>query len=685
MSILCTRNITFGYILLSMRYLIFSLVLALVYSCVPPTEQNDLDISVDLQQENQKAILDAKDQRDAKTLMSFLDSKSATERFLASEAGSSVINDSLAQKLSSLLVNDASEDVRLMAAYAIGQQQNPSYLDILISAFTQQDTSRYNSPVRGAILEAIGKCGDQKTLELISSVKTYKNTDDHLILGQARSIYRFGRRGIFSDVGTKVMIDRILDEATPESTRVMAAQYLNRNSDLEISDAQFRLGVQLSKEKSPAVRMALASTLTRLGNIEMLPSLLSMVQHDTDYRVQCNILRQLQSYDYTAFRDTVVNLLATDNHHVFNLTTDLLKNTAVRTDAQYYTDRAELEVDLYKKAKIYAIALNSMPTGYINTRRSISSKLTEGLTVATADVDKVEYLKALSLDPLNIGVLIDQGLSSNSNLVRTKSIESIPTLLTNERTRTVFRSPSAFAGFREALVVKLGELIGEGDSGTIAAISTLLRNEECGFKDVVGLNLKLRSAMRQLKIPEEYEAKKECLETLGYLEDTTYYLEPLSFNHPIDWEAIAEINDSSKAYIITTAGQIEVQLFKTHATGSVANFVSLAASNYYDAKTIHRVVPNFVIQGGCSRGDGYGGLDYSIRSELGPKYYDDDGYIGMASAGLDTEGTQWFITHSPTPHLDGSYTIFGKVTSGMDVVHSIKEGDLIQDVRILKY
>ena len=123
----------------------------------------------------------------------------------------------------------------------------------------------------------------------------------------------------------------------------------------------------------------------------------------------------------------------------------------------------------------------------------------------------------------------------------------------------------------------------------------------------------------------------------------------------------------------------------SHAPGSVSNFVALSESNYYKGKYFHRVVPNFVVQSGCSRGDGYGGLDYTIRTELGPKYYDSPGYIGMASAGSDTEGTQWFITHSATPHLDGRYTIFGKVMEGMEVVHSIEVGDVIQDVRIMKY
>ena len=87
------------------------------------------------------------------------------------------------------------------------------------------------------------------------------------------------------------------------------------------------------------------------------------------------------------------------------------------------------------------------------------------------------------------------------------------------------------------------------------------------------------------------------------------------------------------------------------------------------------------MQGGCYRGDGWGSENYSIRSEFGLRKYK-TGSVGMASAGKDTEGTQWFITHSPTPHLDGGYTIFAEVIEGMDVVHQIEIGDKIIDIEI---
>ena len=126
-----------------------------------------------------------------------------------------------------------------------------------------------------------------------------------------------------------------------------------------------------------------------------------------------------------------------------------------------------------------------------------------------------------------------------------------------------------------------------------------------------------------------------------------------------------------------------LDLYTATAPGTVANFVQLAREKFYHGKRFHRVVPNFVVQDGCPRGDGYGSLDYTIRSELGPKYYDHEGVVGMASAGNDTECTQWFITHCPTPHLDGNYTIFGKVRSGMRVIHELQIGDEVREVNVI--
>lgn len=136
-----------------------------------------------------------------------------------------------------------------------------------------------------------------------------------------------------------------------------------------------------------------------------------------------------------------------------------------------------------------------------------------------------------------------------------------------------------------------------------------------------------------------------------------------------------------RALIVCEHGEIELELFGDDAIQTVANFINLAQVGFYNGLTFHRVVPNFVVQGGDPRGDGWGDAGYFIRSEFNRHRYD-AGYVGIAHDGKDTGGSQFFITLSPQHHLDGRYTIFGRVTRGMDVVLKIDQGDTFE-VRIL--
>ena len=136
---------------------------------------------------------------------------------------------------------------------------------------------------------------------------------------------------------------------------------------------------------------------------------------------------------------------------------------------------------------------------------------------------------------------------------------------------------------------------------------------------------------------------------------------------------------SINATIYTVRGPIRLELFGTDAPITVWNFLSLARSGYYRNTRFHRVVPNFVAQDGDPRDDGNGGPGYSIRDEMNRHRYE-RGAVGMALSGPDTGGSQYFITHSPQPHLDGHYTVFGRVVRGFDVLDKIVQGDQITKV-----
>jgi cyclophilin family peptidyl-prolyl cis-trans isomerase/HEAT repeat protein len=138
---------------------------------------------------------------------------------------------------------------------------------------------------------------------------------------------------------------------------------------------------------------------------------------------------------------------------------------------------------------------------------------------------------------------------------------------------------------------------------------------------------------------------------------------------------------SPRAILHTRRGRIELLLDVVETPLTTQSFVDLARRGFYDGLTFHRVEPNFVVQGGCPRGDGNGGPGYALRCEIGERPYG-RGAVGMALSGKDTGGSQFFITHSAQPHLDGAYTLFGRVTSGMEVVDQIRPGDVIEHVEI---
>ncbi len=140
-----------------------------------------------------------------------------------------------------------------------------------------------------------------------------------------------------------------------------------------------------------------------------------------------------------------------------------------------------------------------------------------------------------------------------------------------------------------------------------------------------------------------------------------------------------------KAIIETEKGKIVLELFEKDAPKTVENFEKLIKKGFYDGLTFHRVIPDFVIQGGCPKGDGTGGPGYTIKCETkGNPRKHGTGALSMAHAGKNTGGSQFFITHSPQPHLDGVHTVFGQVIEGMDVVNKIKANDMMKKVTIVE-
>tara|TARA_R100000152_G_C6717753_1_gene144214 strand:- start:24 stop:458 length:435 start_codon:yes stop_codon:yes gene_type:complete len=143
----------------------------------------------------------------------------------------------------------------------------------------------------------------------------------------------------------------------------------------------------------------------------------------------------------------------------------------------------------------------------------------------------------------------------------------------------------------------------------------------------------------------------------------------------------------SKAEIVTNKGTLKIEFYDDATPNTVKNFHDLAKKGFYDGLTFHRVIPDFVVQGGCPDGTGAGGPGYSIKCETdGEKQFHDRGVLSMAHAGKNTGGSQFFICHSRqnTQHLDGKHTAFGKVYEGLDIIDDIRQGDVMEKVTIIE-
>jgi cyclophilin family peptidyl-prolyl cis-trans isomerase/HEAT repeat protein len=255
------------------------------------------------------------------------------------------------------------------------------------------------------------------------------------------------------------------------------------------------------------------------------------------------------------------------------------------------------------------------------------------------------------------------------------------------------RLNSEDVGVRTAAATNIGEI--RPDGGAEALIKAYERGEVDLVFDTRAAALESLSkygsaaalpTLRAALTDKDWAVRVKTAELLKALDptiETANAIRPAPSARAANYEDSALVNPtvSPHVYIETEKGTIEVELDVLDAPLTSDNFIALVRKGYFDGLTLHRVVPNFVIQGGDPRGDGDGGPGYTVRDELNQEPYL-RGVLGMALAWRDTGGSQFFITHSPQPHLDARYTVFGHVVAGMDVVDRMTQWDVMKRVRV---
>ncbi|MFN8254691.1 MAG: peptidylprolyl isomerase [Bacteroidales bacterium] len=619
-------------------------------------------------------IIEYQCKREANKIIEYFTDSEPIVRETAVLAMASVQNTEAVVPLLKVLANDQSAKVRMAAAFALGQTGDSTAVKKMMECFKSENSTL----VKSGILENIGKCGNDS--DLVFLVELVKNKPDSMVLnGALLGIARFSLRNIFSESALTTLIE-ILNSDCSEKTKYFASIPFVR---LNISVPQkyftvFDNSIKIAQD--PSLKMNLVAALSKINTDKAFELAKEIFENDLDYRIRINALKASANYGYEKSKSLIFSALNDTMTNVAIQASELIIKYGDSKDSQQYANLALNSNNWRVRANLYTAALK-----FSKEKQVISEKVKKAFVATENIYEKASLIKALSFDIANYTFINQQFLLENSKVVKTYALEAIASIArdsnfnklnTNQKKRGKKELEAEFAEiFKNAIL--------SGDAAQVGIASEILRDTSFRFRQIYKNTYFLTQALEKCKLPAEIETYRELQKTISYFNGTK---EPEALKLETikpDWQMITGINPNQKVEVVTTKGNFILELFVNEAPMSVSNFLKLISDSFYENIPIHRTVPNFVIQHGCPRGDGWGGPDYVINSEFSMNYFH-EGSLGMASAGKDTESSQWFITNSPTPHLDGRYTNFGKVLAGMEVVHQLEMGDIVKSIIILE-
>ncbi len=622
-----------------------------------------------------RRIATAQDERRPAGLLPFLTDKNATYRAAAAEALASVQDKKAVPALLPLL-RDAHAAVRRAAAYALGQTGDSTAVPALTQRLAQPEAS---APARRATYEALGRCVTKQSISTLWSIKL-PGPDSAAAPGLAWALYRASLRGLATPEVVRHAVALLAQPgAQLAPARAGASAALTRMRGQDSTLARVALPVLLkmvASDPSYFVRENCASALGRVARPAAYAALLSAAQGDTDHRVRIAALRALplgESQSLVMAMKAGQRTLAQESvagaEWLLKLPTDtsrlILNLLPEARHARHWRARALLLQGALRHA---AAARRAVVADTIHARYEHTPN----------QYEKAALLTALSEDPAQFDFLAKEAaLTTGPAIVPGTALAALVSL----------REKKSFPAARQAdFTAALRRALASGDVAQLATAAEALANPAVVPAPQPDDLAALRQAQAKLTLPHEIEAWLGLQQALDKLEKkpapTPAPVGPAS-QHPIDWALVQTIPVGQHVRMTTSKGLIVLELKIVEAPGSVASFVSLVNQHFYDGLYFHRVVPDFVAQGGDPRGDGSGSTPYNLRSELAQLNYG-AGAVGLASAGKDTESCQFFFTHQPTPHLDGRYTIFAQVVQGMEVVQQLEIGDKILTATLSK-
>jgi cyclophilin family peptidyl-prolyl cis-trans isomerase/HEAT repeat protein len=586
---------------------------------------------------------------------------------------------------------DADPDVRAMAAFALGLMGDPSAESALLPLLSDPEPL-----VRGRAADALGAMGAKGAAEAIGKlagelartgpVAAMAPDDESWPAAPEAEAFKLGLFALVRLRAYEPLATAVLEGNRPISTWWPVAYALQRIEDKRAAPALLHL---LGTE-GRYTRAFAARGLGALRDASAAPPLLALLEPSAKSGLEVSVqaVRALAQLNAAEAAEPLVRLAGDPSTHP-NLRLEAIAALgAMHADAalQLVQDLVSSESPAMRSAALRAVAAIDQES-FVFVLASLEPDRDWHVRSTLAGL-LAQLPAEISLDRLR-GMLQDDDKrvwpAVLGALVRLRA-PGIDTILLEHLKEADFAVRASAAGLLEELkpagaaeALRDAYKAGLPDSASAARVAALEALTAYGA-DEANETLKLALADKDWSVRLRAAA---LLRTLDPASEAEEAIRPAPGQPPAPYDdpQLVAPEVSPRAFIETAHGTIEFELTVLDAPQTVRNFMNLARKGFFNGLQVHRVVPNFVVQDGDPRGDGRGGPGYSIRDELNDRPFL-RGTVGMALGGPDSGGSQFFITHSPQPHLDGRYTVFGRVVKGMEVVDRISVGDVIQRIRV---
>jgi len=586
-------------------------------------------------------------------------------------------------------LNDESPKVRTMAAFTLGMIGKSSGASFLFNRLAVEREDR----CIGELFNAIGMCGTSEDLKkMILQSEDYQSGWQPYIV---QAIFRFANRRIKDAGATKYTAALLHDK----SSIINATYAMMRINDTTVIKNNRERLIENVNNSSPLIRMWTATMLGAMNDEESMATLLKIVVNDNDWRVRVNAIRSLRTK--RVYKNEILRLTADKNEHVA-LAAVASFGEMIGNEEQFADSAAVIPILRSNKHS------NSVKD---EMRKIIAKKMGEhAIPLIGSWKSDLPYISAQRIRAYGetrsvnaIPMIKESILQSNQSLVIIAGLESYQMVSqrASEAVKKDFLKTATLMFAKNDPGISYASAIAFQDSSFSKEIRKIYRSALYSAYQKMDAAIDLEPMVELLNVFAEIAdfsalltiekglaeqdnvirtaAEKAYKAITGEDMPVGYKKNPDEYKPFYKQEDLALLNKYKGAEIFTSKGKIKITFEKESAPFTVLNFILLAQKKFYDGLSFHRVVSNFVIQGGDPLGNGSGGPNYAIRSEVHPNTKYKTGAVGMASAGKDTEGSQWFITHCPTPHLDFRYSIFG-YTKDAAVVDKIMVGDTIEKV-----